>query len=459
VAATTSATSFPAWNAAEPGPTGEITAWITAGQKRYQRSVPLRWEPAAPQTDSGTIHLNPELRCQQILGFGVAFTDAACYMVHQLPESARNELLRELFHPSEMGLNVCRTCIGASDYSTELYSFDEGEPDPELKRFSIDRDKAYLLPALRAARAFNPDLMLFSSPWSPPGWMKANGSMLGGSMRKKYFASYAQYFVKFLQAYAAEGVSIQAVTSQNEVDTDQDGRMPACLWGQEYEVEFIRQHLGPALEAAGLPTRIWLLDHNYNLWGRVICSLDDPGVRKYCGAVAWHGYVGSPDMICRVHEAHPNVAMHWTEGGPDYTSPGYATEWASWGQTCVDALRNWCESVTAWNLALDERGRPNIGPFPCGGFVTIDSRTGAITRSGQYWAFAHFSRSIRRGARRFTSSSNLKDISHVACQNPDGEKVLVLANPGPQRTVWLRSGNTAAKVALEGDSMMTLVWK
>jgi glucosylceramidase len=417
------------------------------------------WEPAAAQTDSGAIHLNPELRFQQILGFGIAFTDAACYMVHQLPESARNELLHDLFHPSEMGLNVCRTCIGASDYATELYSFDEGDPDPELKRFSIDHDKAYFLPTLRAARELNQELTLFSSPWSPPGWMKANGSMLGGSMRKKYFASYAQYFVKFLQAYAAEGVSIQAVTSQNEVDTDQDGRMPACLWGQEYEVEFVGQHLGPALEAAGLPTKIWLLDHNYNLWGRVICSLDDPGVQKYCGAVAWHGYVGSPDMICRVHEAHPNVAMHWTEGGPDYTSPGYATEWATWGQTCADALTNWCESVTAWNLALDEKGRPNIGPFPCGGFVTIDSQTGAITRSGQYWAFAHFSRSIRRGARRFASSSNLKDIGHVACLNPDGQKVLVLVNPGPQRSLWLRSGGMAAKVALDGDSMMTLVWK
>ena len=122
--------------------------------------------------------------------------------------------------------------------------------------------------------------------------MKAGGSMLGGSMRKHYFASYAQYFLKFLEAYAGEGVSIQAVTSQNEVDTDQDGRMPACLWGQEYEIEFVKDHLGPVLKANNIPTKIWLLDHNYNLWGRAICELDDPGVRKYANAVAWHGYVG-----------------------------------------------------------------------------------------------------------------------------------------------------------------------
>src|SRR6516225_1347643 len=128
--AATATTSIPTWNIAAAGATGEIDTWVTAGQKRYRRSAPSRWQPAARQADSETIELNPEQRFQQILGFGAAFTDAACYMVHQLPESARDALLQELFHPSEMGLNVCRTCIGASDYSTELYSFDDGEPDP-----------------------------------------------------------------------------------------------------------------------------------------------------------------------------------------------------------------------------------------------------------------------------------------------------------------------------------------
>ena len=419
----------------------------------------MQWRSGAAPANAETVELNPNERFQQILGFGAAFTDAACYMFHQLPEAARGALFHELFHPSEMALSVCRTCIGASDYSTELYSFDEGEPDPDLRRFSVDHDKAYLLPTLREARKVNPEIILFSSPWSPPGWMKANGSMLGGSMRKKYFASYAKYFVKFLRAYAAEGVPIQAITSQNEVDTDQDGRMPACLWGQEYEVEFVAQHLGPALEATGLSTKIWLLDHNYNLWGRVICSLDDPAVRKFCSAVAWHGYVGSPEMMSKVHAVHPEVGMHWTEGGPDYTSPTYATDWTTWAQTCTDTLSNWCQSITGWNLALDQQGRPNIGPFPCGGFVTIHSQTHEITRSGQYWAFAHFSRAIRRGARRFSSVSNSKAISHVACQNPDGENIVVLTNPGSECKIALRLGTSVADLSLEGDSVTTLAWE
>ncbi len=461
LAASAATESLPAWaSAGSPNPaSGEIAVRVTDEKRRFERAPALAWRPSSGQKPSGNvIALKPEEKFQEILGFGAAFTDASCYIFNQLSADAREQLFHDLFHPSELGLNVCRTCIGASDYSTELYSFDEGEPDPELKRFSIDHDRAYLLPSLRQARKVNPDLFLFSSPWSPPGWMKANGSMLGGSMRKKYYASYAQYFLKFLQAYAAEGVPIQAVTSQNEVDTDQDGRMPACLWGQEYEIEFVKGHLGPVLREHGIPAKIWLLDHNYNLWGRVICELDDPDVRKYANAVAWHGYAGGASMMSKAHDAHPDADMHWTEGGPDYTSPDYATDWAKWGHTFTEALRNWCQSLTGWNLALDEKGRPNIGPFPCGGLVTIHSDTHEITRSGQYWAFAHFSRLIRRGARRFDSQGILADVDHVACENPDGQRVLVLTNTAAARPVALQMGALTTELTLPSSSVTTLSW-
>jgi glucosylceramidase len=461
LAATATADALPAINShdSSSSPPGEIAMWSTFGERRFEKGIPILWRTASGTPSTETIRLNRERKFQEILGFGAAFTDASCFMFNQLPAETWERLFHELFHPSEMGLNVCRTCIGASDYSTEVYGFDEGAPDPDLKRFSIDHDRAYLLPALRQARKVNPELFLFSSPWSPPGWMKAGGSMLGGSMRKKHFASYAHYFVKFLEAYAAEGVPIQAVTSQNEVDTDQDGRMPACLWGQEYEIDFVKGHLGPALKSKGLPTKVWLLDHNYNLWGRVICSLDDPDLRQYANAVAWHGYVGNANMMSKVHDAHPDADMHWTEGGPDYTSPGYATDWAQWGRTFTDALRNWCQSLTGWNLALDEHGRPNIGPFPCGGLVTIHSQTKEITRSGQYWAFAHFSRVIRRGARRFESQSSAADIAHVAIQNPDGRNVLVVTNSGPRRSATLLLDGNSADLSLQADSLTTFEWK
>src|SRR6185369_4720668 len=171
------------------------------------------------------------------------------------------------------------------------YSFDEGEPDPELSRFSIDHDREYILPILREARAVNPGLFLLASPWSPPGWMKDNGSMLGGTIRRRYLESYARYINRSLASYNEAGVHVDALTVQNEVDTDQDGRMPACTWPQEAEVEFVARHLGPALQKSGLDTKIWLIDHNYNLWGRAIAELDDEGVRRYASSIAWHGYL------------------------------------------------------------------------------------------------------------------------------------------------------------------------
>jgi glucosylceramidase len=437
---------------------GEITCRVTNGTSRFGLKAPVRWEPASGAPTGDAIVLDPTKKYQEILGFGGAFTDATCFVLNQLPPPQRDQLIHELFDPSEMGLSVCRTCIGASDYSTKVYSFDEGEADPDLKRFSIDHDREYILPILREARKVNPGMFLFSSAWSPPGWMKSSGSMLGGSMRRGCLGVYAEYLGKFLQGYSAEGVPVQAVTVQNEVDTDQDARMPACIWPQEYEIEFVRDHLGPLFERSGINTKIWVLDHNYNLWGRAICELDDPGVRRYSNAVAWHGYVGAAEMISKVHEVHPTAEMYWTEGGPDITSRDYENDWAKWGKTFTAALRNWCRAITAWNLALDEHGNPNIGPFPCGGVVTINSATREITRGGQYWGLAHFSRSIKRGARRIDSTGTLAGISHVAFENPDGTRVAVVTNQGAAQRATLRIASVKADVTLDADSVSTFAW-
>ena len=452
-------TAFPAVvAAAEVKRPGEITSWVTNENMRFQRQDPLQWHPASRRTVDNVISLHPEIKFQEILGFGAAFTDAACFTFNRLTASTRQQLFRELFQPSEMNLNVCRTCIGASDYSSKVYSYDEGDADIELRRFSIDHDREYILPILREARNANRDLFLFSSPWSPPGWMKSGGSMLGGSMSRRYLPVYAQYFLKFLRAYADAGVPVQAITVQNEVDTDQDGRMPACIWAQEYEIEFVGKQLGPLLASQGLSTKIWILDHNYNLWGRAVAELDDSDVRKFCNAIAWHGYVGTPEMMTRTHEFHPDAEMYWTEGGPDYTSPGYLTDWVTWGKTFIDVLRNWSRSVTAWNLALDEKGNPNIGPFSCGGLVTIHSQTREITRSGQYWALAHFSRSIRRGAHRFDSVNTIPGISHAAFANPDGTHVLVMANAGRAANIKVDLRNQQAEINLDKNSVTTYIW-
>jgi glucosylceramidase len=454
---------IPAW-ADEAIGASPVRVWATFRDKRYAQLDSLNFKPVT-QVAADAITLDPGATRQEILGFGGALTDATCYVLNQLSETERQAVMHDLFAPGEMAMNVCRTCIGASDYSRTAYTFDESpEPDPELKNFSIDHDKAYILPVLRDARKANPELFLFSSPWTPPGWMKSGGSMLGGAMRKPSFAPYAQYFLKFLNAYNAEGVAVDAVTVQNEVDTDQDGRMPACLWGQEYEIDFVQNHLGPALRKAGLSTKIWVLDHNYALWGRAIDELSIPGASEYIDGVAWHGYVGEPSAMTRVHHAFPQKGAYWTEGGPDIALPDYQTDYTKWAETFNGILRNWARCITSWNLALDEKGKPNIGPFSCGGVITIDNATHKIAKSGQYWAFAHYSRHVRRGAKVFQTSGlgegqgTVGAVSHIGFRNTDGTFVVVLANGGPEKRTQLLLGSNALELDLPADSVHTLQW-
>ena len=447
-------------------PLSDISVRITSPNRRYEEGKSIRWEansgPANPDTPQSvdTVQLVPENGFQDVLGFGGCFTDASCYLIGKLKQPVRDQLLHEMFHPSEMGLSVNRTCIGSADSAATLYSYDESDtPDPELKRFSIDHDRAYILPVLRQVYEINPEVFYFSSPWSPPGWMKWNKSMLGGAMSRQYLSSYAQYLLKFIQAYSAEGVPIRAISIQNEIDTDQHGQMPACVWSQECETEFIIEHLGPLFEKTSTSTKIWVLDHNYVYWGRVISELDNPDFRRYVNSVAWHGYVGEPAMMSKVHAAHPEAEMYFTEGSTDYNDPHYQDDWAKWGKTYTEVLGNWCSAAIAWNVATDEHGGPNIGPYPTGGIIKINIDKQEITRSGQYWALAHFSRSLRRGARRFESQSYAPNLSHVAFENPDGQKILVLTNLGPARKLQISLGLHSAPISIEENSIASLVWK
>jgi glucosylceramidase len=456
-----------AWAGTHGEPRGNVSVWATDATRRHAAADPVSWKPFQTQA-ADAIVLDPSTLKQEILGFGGAFTDATCYILGQMPTEQRAALLHDLFSPDELALNCCRTTIGSSDYSRNAYTYDESTtPDPTLSHFSIDHDREYILPILRAARAVNPEIFLFSSPWSPPGWMKSANTILGGAMRE-------EYFLRFLADYNSAGVSIDAVTVQNEVDTNQDGRMPQCEWGQQYEIEFVRDHLGPTLRKAGMDTKIWILDHNFDLWGRALDELSDAAANHYIDGVAWHPYIGESASMSLVHRMFPDKHAYWTEGGPDLRSPAYKTEWARWGEVYNDALNNWVRSITAWNLALDENGNPNIGPFTCGGVVTVENGTHQVIRSGQYWAFTHFSKHVRRGARVIAtssldprpqvdglieaSSSKSTALTHSGFRNPDGSTVLVLANRGEQRRVQIVLGTNALEMTLPASSLYTLEW-
>ena len=462
-------------HAESQGVPGSVRAWRTTRDEKFQPiQSPPQWE-SGREISPFAIHLDPGTLYQEILGFGGAFTDASCYLLNQMAPDARHALLSDLYGPAGLRLSVGRTCMGSSDFSTKMYSYDDTqEPDPELKQFSIAHDESWILPTLREARKINPDLYLFSCVWSPPGWMKTGGSMLGGSMREHWFPPHAQYFVKFLRAYADAGVKVQAVTVNNEVDTDQDGTFPATLWGQQYEMVFVAFHLGPALEQASLDTKIWILDHNYNLWGRVINELSQPEVAKYVDGVAWHSYAGTPDAMSRIREMFPEKHMYFTEGGPpahlfgpargsQFPHPPFGTDWARWSRSFTDMLRNWARCICVWNLLLDENGRPDITipprPMRRDGLVSIDSKSKQLTYSGNYYAFPHYSKLIERGARVFASSGDLSGIDHVAAENPDRSRVLVVTNSNNSlEQVQCRLGASTLKLTLPADSITSLVW-
>src|ERR1700757_4251811 len=434
--------------------------------RRLAAGAEIAWTKAARRAAAADVTVDPTKPAQTILGFGAAFTDAACFTLSRLSDTDRANLLQTMFGQDQHALSMGRIPIGASDYSTAAYSYDDGAPDPDLKRFSIDHDRDYILPALRAALSANPDLFFFASPWSPPGWMKYSNSMLGGNIRPENINAYARYFQKFVEAYAAAGVTVRAVTTQNEIDADQGGRMPACPWPEEDEERLVAA-LGPLLEPSG--TKIWTLDHNYNLFGRALDQLSRPRIKKYVNTVAWHGYVGTPEMMRRVKEKFPEVEMHWTEGGDDYKFADYLTNWSKWGATFSGILANGPQSITMWNLALDERGRPNIGPFDCGGLVQIHSQTKEITLTGLYWALVQHARAFRRGAVMVASHDANGDLPaanaaligqpassstvtatpnnavtsrvyHTAAKNSDGSMVLVLTNPGDAKDLTVACG-------------------
>ena len=456
----------------------------TAGDKRFAALPALGWKPDAGD-GADAITLDPTTSFQDILGFGAAFTEASAWVISRMAPGPRAALMHELFSPDGLGINVTRCCIGSSDYATALFSYDEGTPDPTLARFSIDRDRAYVLPELLTARHINPALFILASPWSPPGWMKNGGSMLGGNIKPTNFAVYAEYLVKFLQAYRQAGVPIDAITTQNESDTDQAGRMPAAAWPQEYEVAFVGKHLGPAIEKAGLDTRIWLLDHNYNLWGRVFNTLEDPNVFKYADGIAWHPYVGAAEAMARLHNAYPTKGAYVTEGGFELSAgkgkiefaatPGPMTEEAGTAEArpkiddtaavvqsglgATHALRNWARCMIDWNVVLDETGHPNIGPFDLNGTLTVDSKSHEVTRRGpNYWAIKHLNHVAPRGSTVFASDGGASGVAHVAFLNPDGRKGLMLTNAGAERVVRIRNGGRMAEVTLPACSLTNLSW-
>ena len=401
--------------------------------------------PASFIAGAMTLEISEEPVNSGFMGCGAAITGASCYELNQLEEKKRTELLKKIYSKEGLNLSVGRLSIGSSDYSAELYSYDEEPFDTELKKFSIERDREYIIPMIREILKIRPDLFLYASPWSPPGWMKTGGQMCGGYMRQEFVECYAEYVVKYIQAYAEEGIVVRAITPQNEPETYQFSRMPACIWHPEIEAQFIKI-LRRKLKENALDVEIWMYDHSFTGTERVLWTLrNTEGLSEACDGVAFHYYDGAIEETIKVRKEYPELKLHFTEGGPRLYDH-YDTDWCKWGIMVSKALNHGYQSFTGWNLMLNECGGPNIGPFFCGGLVTRNRITNMLEYSGQYKAFQHIAPYITSesviysvypdchyGGNMFRYPELGRGIEGFMADNGEAGRVLVLVNPNEEK--------------------------
>ena len=370
-------------------------------------------------------------------GLGVSFAEASCKILSELPAAEREKVLRMVFTREGAGLSMGRIHVGCSDYSAHVYTYDDVTDDFELKHFSIDDDRKYVLPVIKEAQRLNPDLFFFGSVWTPPAWMKLGRELCGGWIDVARIPVFCDYYVKFLQAYAKEGVKVSAISAQNETCSDQDGESPECKWGPNEEMAFIAKLMPPRLQAAGLDTQLWMHDCEPHEWRLVVSELDDPEVRKHTGGIAWHSYGADPTAyLAEVRKRYPDVKMYHTEMGPHLNGSRTLT-W--WGKRFTPFVNGGCSSLTSWCLALDEFGTPNTSRgFDCAGFVEIHSKTRAVKPSAQWDFFRHIGPFVDRGAQVLATGYEKLMIHYGAVpmserfvmtfRNPDGAYVIVATN-------------------------------
>ncbi|HKB89875.1 MAG TPA: glycoside hydrolase family 30 protein [Opitutaceae bacterium] len=418
-------------------------------------SAPQRWSVVETARDNG--HLLTDLNsteiagtarsgttivcelnqpCQEMFGFGGALTESAAWALAQLPSEARRDVLRKYFDPKEgIGYTVCRTHINSCDFSLSTWALDETPGDVELKDFTLEPMRKWLLPLIRDVHDIvgSTDFRLLASPWSPPAWMKTNGQMTqGGALRPEYRDAWARYYVRFVRAMEREEhIGVWALTVQNEPEAKQTWE--SCLYTPEEERDFIRDHLGPTLAKEGLDAvRLLAWDHNRDrLDARAAAIFGDQKASAFVWGAALHWYV-SDDFAAssRVHAAYPDKHIFFTEGCLE--SGAKLGQWdrgERYAHQMIGDFRNWVCGWLDWNIALDIHGGPNhVGNF-CDAPVLIDGPNAKVNYQNSFYYIAHFSRYVKPGARRIVSNGGPAALESVAFLNSDKTLVVVVMNP------------------------------
>ena len=436
-----------------------LTARDTGARLTEQPALASR----AGEAGLPTVIVNTGRAFQPIEGFGGAFTESSAVAWLALSGLHRQQVLEAYFDPARgHGYSLCRVHIGSCDFALGNYAHVEAPDDMALASFSIDRDRQALLPFIRAAqRVAGQPIKLLASPWSPPAWMKTTGRMNdGGRLRPECRRAWARCYVRFIESYQAEGVPIWGVSVQNEPMATQ--RWDSCLYTADEERDFVRDFLGPELEAAGLGrVRIVIWDHNRDLMvERANAVYSDPAAARYVWGTGFHWYGEDHfDHVQQVHDAWPDKQLLFTEGcqegGPHHGSWELGERYA---RSMINDLNRWTVGWIDWNLLLDHRGGPNhVGNF-CSAPIHTNAASDGFSLQSSYYYLGHFARFVRPGARRVLCAASRQDIEATAFRNVDGSSAVVLLNrTGESRRLALRVDDAVSETELPPRSIATYV--
>jgi len=439
----------------------KVSCWLTnpnTGTYLKKQTEALNF--AVTSNVNPSITVNPLTKYQSMDGFGFAMTGGSAFLINKLAPTDRANLVKELFSndSTAIGISYLRISLGASDLSSSVFTYDDIDPskvDTTLQYFSIKPDLDDLIPVLKSAIAINPNIKILASPWSAPVWMKTNKSTKGGSLRKEYFGVYARYFVKYIQAMRANGITIDAITPQNEpLNPDNN---PSMFMSAEDQAVFVKNYLGPEFTKADIKTKIILYDHNCDLPSYPLTVLNDPDARKYSNGSAFHLYNGNIAALSTVHNAYPDKNVYFTEQWVG--APGNFAENLKWHlkNLIIGAPRNWSKNVIEWNLASDPNYYPHTdgGCTTCLGALTIGN---SVSRNVAYYIIAHASKFVPTGSLRI-ESNEVDNLPNVAYLTPTGKKVLIVLNESNStQTFNIQFNKKIVGHSLAAGAVATYVW-
>jgi glucosylceramidase len=428
-----------------------------------------------------TISIDDLKAYQEVEGFGASFTDSSAWLVYtKLTPAQRDDIMQKLFgRTNGIALSFLRQPMGASDLALKFYTYDDMPPertDPTLANFSIEHDKAYIIPVLKQALALNPNLKIMATPWSPPAWMKTNNSLIGSLggrsayLKLEAYRAFADYFVKYVRAYRAEGIKTDYISLQNEPLYAPPGYTGMLMQASD-QSNLLNNFIAPAFSTAGIKTRILIYDHNWDRPDYPLEMVADAKTRANAAGVAWHHYAGDPAAMSRVHDLHPEMGAWETEasGGDWQTGNVLAEE----GKELVESVRNWAKSYVLWNMALDQDHGPvaiasdgQHGCATCRGLIKVSwdkSNSGGastVTEELDYYVLGHASKFLHAGAHRISSDGNISGgLSNVAFRNPDGSIIVYAVNSGScEITFNLKYRSQYVTATVSAGSIATFVW-